>query len=314
MVASRTEPRSQESIGVFWGITAYALWGAFPLYFVLLAQVSPVEVVAHRVLWSLVFLAIVITVTHTWGAIAAVVTWRRVGLLGLAAGFLALNWGVYVYAVFSNQVLEASLGYFINPLVSVALGVVVLRERLAIGQWVAVGIAIFAVVVLTVSYGQPPWISLVLASSFGLYGLLKKFVGIGAVASLTIETAALAPFALALLLAWEFTGQAAFVLQGTDLTVLLILLGPITAIPLLAFGAAATRIRLSTLGVLQYLTPILQFLLGLLVFGEQMTTGGWIGFVLVWIALALFTVIALREERQGRVAARLEQLEVAEPT
>jgi chloramphenicol-sensitive protein RarD len=311
---TRSKPRSQEAVGAFWGITAYALWGAFPLYFVLLAAVSPVEIIAHRVIWSLVFLAIVITVSRTWGALIQVVTWRRVGLLGLAAVFLAVNWGVYVYAVISDQVLEASLGYFINPLVSVALGVLVLRERLASGQWYAVGIAILAVVVLTVSYGQPPWISLTLATTFGLYGLLKKFVGIGAVASLTIETAALAPFALALLVTWEISGQAAFVLQGTDLTVLLILLGPVTAIPLLAFGAAATRIPLSTLGVLQYLTPILQFLLGLFVFREEMTAGRWVGFILVWIALALFTIVALREERRGRVATRLEALEVSEPT
>ncbi len=309
-----TAVRSQESIGVAWGITAYALWGAFPLYFALLAAVSPVEVVAHRVLWSLVFLVTVITATRGWHPLLAVINWRRVALLGLAGVFLAINWGVYVYAVVSDQVIEASLGYFINPLVSVALGVVVLRERLVSGQWTAVGIAVVAVGVLTISYGQLPWISLTLAITFGLYGLLKKFVGIGAVASLTIETAALAPFALALLVTWEITGQAAFILQGTDLTLLLILLGPVTAIPLLAFGAAATRIRLSTLGVLQYLTPILQFLLGLYVFKEAMTTGRWMGFILVWIALALFTIEALRQERSGRKASRVEELEVAEPT
>jgi chloramphenicol-sensitive protein RarD len=293
---------------------AYALWGAFPLYFALLDAVSPIEVVAHRVLWSLVFLAVVITIARTWRSIIGLLTWRRVGLLGLAAIFLAINWAVYIYAVASNQVIEASLGYFINPLVTVALGVIFLRERLRTGQWVAVGIAILAVAVLTFSYGQLPWISLTLAFSFGIYGLVKKFVGLGAVASLTIETAVLAPLALILLAQWEATGQAAFILDGTTITLLLILVGPITAIPLLAFGAAANRIPLSTLGILQYLTPILQFLLGLLVFNEAMTPSRWVGFVLIWIALALFTAIAVQQERRGRQSRRLDELEVSEPT
>jgi chloramphenicol-sensitive protein RarD len=261
------------------------------------------------VIWSLVFLVIVITIARNWGSIISILTWRRVILLGGAAVFLSINWGVYVYAVTSDQVLQASLGYFINPLVSVALGVIILRERLLRGQWIAVGIAVLAVLVLTFSYGQLPWISLTLATSFGIYGLIKKFVGIGAVASLTIETAVLAPFALTLLLAWEVSGEAAFVLDGTAVTVLLILVGPITAIPLLAFGAAANRIPLSTLGVLQYLTPTLQFLIGLLVFKEAMTGARWIGFVLVWMALALFTYVTIRQERNSRI----EELEVSEP-
>lgn len=290
------------------------MWGAFPLYFALLDAVSPVEVVAHRVVWSLVFLIIVITIARTWRTIIGVLTWRRVGLLALAAAFLAINWGVYVYAVASNQVIQASLGYFINPLVSVGLGVIFLRERLVRGQWIGVGIALLAVLVLTASYGQLPWISLILAFSFGLYGLIKKFVGIGAVASLTIETAALAPFAIALLFAWEMNGTAAFVLDGTTITILLILLGPVTALPLLAFGASANRIPLATVGILQYLTPILQFLLGLLVFNEQMTAGRWIGFVLVWLALVVFTASALQQQRRGKLSRDLEELEVSEPT
>lgn len=277
-------------------------------------QVSPVEVVAHRVIWSLVFLAIIIAIARTWRTIIEVLTWRRVGLLTLAAVFLAINWGVYVYAVASNQVIEASLGYFINPLVSVALGVIFLRERLLTGQWVGVGIAIFAVFVLTLSYGQVPWISLTLAFSFGTYGLIKKFVGIGAVASLTIETAVLAPLALIFLLQWEFSGSAAFILDGATITVLLVLLGPVTAIPLLAFGASANRIPLSTMGVLQYLTPILQFLLGLFVFQEAMNSARWIGFILVWIALIIFTIFALKQQRDGKASRTLEELEVSEPT
>jgi chloramphenicol-sensitive protein RarD len=312
-ILRKASSHSQATIGLFWGVVAYALWGAFPLYFALLDQVSPVEVVAHRVIWSLVFLAIIITIARTWRTIIGVLTWRRVGLLALAATFLAINWGVYVYAVASNQVIEASLGYFINPLVSVALGVLFLRERLVKGQWVAVGIAVLAVLVLTVSYGRLPWISLTLALSFGTYGLVKKFVGLGAVASLTIETAVLAPLALIFLTQWEISGQAAFVMDGTTITVLLILLGPVTAIPLLAFGASANRIPLSTIGILQYMTPILQFLLGLLVFQEAMTPGRWIGFVLVWIALVVFTVVAVKQQRDGKASRALEELEVSEP-
>ena len=268
--------------------------------------------VAHRVIWSLVFLAIIITVARTWRSTISLLTWRRVGLLGLAASFLALNWGVYVYAVESDQVLQASLGYFINPLVSVALGVLILRERLLTGQWAAVGLAAAAVLVLTLSYGELPWISLTLAVSFGIYGLIKKFVGIGSVASLTIETAVLAPFAITLLITWTSSGDAAFILQGTNLTLLLILLGPVTAIPLLAFGAATNRVPLATLGILQYLTPILQFILALVVFNEAMTATRWIGFLLVWIALVVFTWVTVRQERRSR--RRIEELEVSEPT
>lgn len=288
---------------------AYGLWGLFPLYFHLLDAVSPIEVVANRVVWSLVFLAILTTFTRSW-----LRTWRaarirrNVGLLGIAAAFLALNWGVYVYSVVTNQVVEASLGYFINPLVSVALGVIVLRERLRRGQWVAVGIAVVAVGVLTVSYGRLPWISLVLAGSFATYGLLKKQVGIGSVESLTIETAVLAPLALGVMVWFAAQGESGLTSGDPWTTVLLVLLGLVTALPLLAFGGAATRIPLSTLGLLQYITPVLQFLIGVVIFQEVMTPGRWIGFLLVWISLVVMSVDGLRASR-----SRLSRLEVVEP-
>jgi len=290
-------------------LVAYGLWGLFPLYFHLLEAVSPVEVVANRVVWSLVFLAILTTFTRSW-----VRTWRatRVGrnvrLLSVAAAFLALNWGVYVYSVLTDQVVEASLGYFINPLVSVAMGVFVLRERLRRGQWVAVGIAIVAVAVLTLSYGRLPWISLVLAGSFATYGLLKKQVGIGSVESLTIETATLAPIAVVVMIWFAARGESGLTSGDPWTAVLLVLLGLVTALPLLAFGGAATRIPLSTLGLLQYITPVLQFLIGVVIFGELMTTGRWIGFLLVWISLAVMSVDGLRASR-----SRLTRLEVIEP-
>ncbi len=264
---------------------------------------------ANRVVWSLVFLLIVITATRSWVTILrSTRSARTVGLLALAAAFLAVNWGVYVYAVESDQVVEASLGYFINPLVTVALGVLFLRERLRPAQWTAVGIAVAAVGVLGVSYGRVPWISLVLAVSFGIYGLLKKQVGIGSVASLTIETAVLAPLAVVVILAFASRGESGFTTGDPMIAVLLVLLGLVTALPLLAFGGAATRMPLSTLGLLQYLTPVLQFLLGVVVFQEVMSTGRWVGFVLVWASLVILTVDGLRHTR-----SRTTALEVIEP-
>ncbi len=273
---------------------------------------SPVEIVANRVVWSLVFLVVLTGVTRKWAR-----TWRAaqssrsVGMLALAAAFLAVNWGVYVWAVVTDQVIEASLGYFINPLISVALGVVLLRERLRPGQWAAVGIAVLAVAVLTFSYGRLPWISLVLGLSFGIYGLLKKQVGAGAVESLTIETAALAPLALAVMAVMVSSGESAMTTDGSGTFVLLALLGPVTAVPLLAFGGAATRIPLSTLGLMQYFTPVFQFLLGVFVFGEAMSASRWLGFLLVWISLVVMTVDGLRHAQRGR--NRADVLEVMEP-
>jgi len=263
------------------------------------------------VIWSLVFLAILTTLTRTWRrTITAARSARRVLLLAVGAAFLAINWGVYVHAVLANQVVEASLGYFINPLVTVALGVVVLRERLRRAQWIAVAIAVVAVAVITVSYGRLPWISIVLAVTFGIYGLCKKQAGAGAVESLTIETAALLPPAL-IAVGWFLArGESALSTADPTTLVLLVLLGPITALPLLAFGGAATRIPLTTLGLMQYLTPIIQFLIGITLFGEAMPPLRWVGFALVWASLAVMTVDGLRAGRTGRVA---EEVAVVEP-
>lgn len=283
----------------------------------MLDAVSPLEVVAHRIIWTLVFLIIVITVAKTWRSVQRVLTKKTVLILLGAAVFISINWLVYVYAVATNQVVQASLGYFINPLISVGLGVILLRERLRTTQWVAVGIAVVAVAVLTISYGAVPWISLILGFSFGMYGLLKKLANVGSTESLAIETAALAPFAFGLMAVWEANGQAAFVLDGWQISILLILLGPVTALPLLAFGGAATRIPLSTVGVLQYITPMCQFAIGVFIFGEAMPESRWIGFFIVWLALVVFSLDAYRHSRQrGRNAKAdlLDELEVSEPT
>lgn len=281
------------------GFVAYGLWGIFPLYFALLDGISPVEVVANRVIWSLIFLVVLISATRTWAVtLQAARSGRTVGLLALAAAVLAINWGVYVWAVASDQIVEASLGYFINPLVSVALGVLVLRERLHRAQWVAVAVAVVAVGVLTFSYGRPPWISIILAVSFGLYGLIKKQVGIGSVPSLTIETGVLSPVALVVMMVFIARGESGFTSGDPLDATLLILLGLVTALPLLAFGGAATRIPLSTLGLLQYVTPVLQFIIGVALFSEPMSTSRWVGFVLVWISLVILSIDGLSRSRR----------------
>jgi chloramphenicol-sensitive protein RarD len=264
----------------------------------------------------LVFLLIVIAFARNWRKLAAAITKRSLLLLLAAAVFITINWVVYVYAVGSDQVVQASLGYFINPLISVALGVILLREKLRRMQWIAVTIAVIAVGLLTFSYGAVPWISLVLGFSFGMYGLLKKLANVGSIESLTIETVALAPFALTFMGIWTANGQAAFVLDGWQISLLLVLLGPVTAIPLLAFGGAATRIPLSTLGILQYITPILQFSIGVFIFSEAMPADRWVGFVIVWIALVIFSADAYRHTRQTSDAkgVLMDELEVSEPT
>ncbi len=289
--------RSIHSTGVLLGVAGYLFWGMFPLYFALLDSVSPIEIVAHRIIWSLIVVLLVLIVGKQWRAFTSAFSRRNVIILGSAAIFLSINWLVYVYAVTTNQVVQASLGYFVNPLISVAMGVLILKEKLRKTQWIAVGIAIVAVVVLTIASGSLPWIALTLGLSFATYGLLKKFANLPSLHSLGIETAVLVPIALVILGIAIVNGSESFVLDGPKITFLLIMLGPVTAIPLLAFGGASTRIPLSTLGVLQYITPIAQFFLGVFVFQEIMSTGRWIGFTLVWVSLVIFTVDMYRHTR-----------------
>jgi chloramphenicol-sensitive protein RarD len=289
--------RSAHSTGVLLGVAGYLLWGLFPFYFVLLDTVPPIEVVAHRVIWSLIVVVLILLVGKQWRAFTGAFNRRNVIILGSAAIFLSINWLVYVYAVDTNQVVQASLGYFMNPLISVAMGVILLKENLRKTQWIAVGIALVAVVDLTIASGSVPWIALTLGFSFGLYGLLKKYANLPSLQSLGIETVVLLPLALVILGVSVARGTESFVLDGPTITFLLIMLGPVTALPLLAFGGASTRIPLSTLGVLQYITPIFQFLLGVFIFQEAMSTGSWIGFTLVWVSLVVFTVDMYRHTR-----------------
>lgn len=295
--------RSESSKGLLFGIGAYGLWGLLPIYFVLLEPAGSVEIVANRVVWSLAFCALLITVTRSWPQfIAAITNWRTLATLTVAAMLIATNWLVYVYGVTNGHAIETSLGYFINPLVSVLLGVIVLKERLRKLQWVAVGIGTLAVIVLTVAYGNLPYIAFSLALSFGLYGFVKKRVGskVDAVTSLSIETAVLAPLAGGVMFWLAASGTATLTTEGPAHFWLIAAAGIITAVPLLFFGASARRLPLATLGLLQYLTPTMQFILAITLLNEHMPLEQWIGFVLVWAALIVLTTDMLRTYRSSR--------------
>ena len=282
------------------GVCAYTLWGLFPLYFPLLEPASPMEILGHRVVWTLVFLIVVLLIRRRWAWVRAIVhDRRRLLILTVASVVIAVNWGVYIWAVNSDRVVEAALGYFINPLVTVLLGVVLLGERLRWAQWAAVGLAALAVAVLTAAYGQVPWIGLTLALSFATYGLMKNRVRMPAVESLSVETTLLVVPALVLLVTLQARGTAAFGHASGEVTALLVAAGVITAVPLLMFAGAAARIPLTTMGLLQYITPILQFLIGVLVVHEVMPPARWVGFSLVWAALVLFSVDSLRAARSA---------------
>jgi len=290
-------PESRQ--GLFFGIAAYSLWGLFPLYWPLLEPAGAIEILAHRVLWSLLTMGVLVMLLRRSTQFRTMVADHRTFLLLTGAAFvITFNWATYIYGVNNERVVETSLGYFINPLVTVLMGVFILGERLRQLQWLAMGIAGTAVVVLTVDYGRPPWVALVLAFSFGTYGLLKKTANAAAVDSLLLETALIAPFA-AVYLAWLGSqGQANFAAHGAGHALLLSSAGIVTAIPLICFGAAATRVSMVSLGLLQYLAPLIQFALGVFLFNEAMPPGRWIGFTLVWIALMVFTVEAINHRRR----------------
>lgn len=282
--------------GVLAGVAAYSIWGLFPLYFHRLDEASALEILSHRVVWSLVVTAVPLFITRLRGRRSPMqLTARLVGPLAAAAALIALNWLVYVWAVNHGYVVEAALGYFINPLVTVGLGVVVLREQLRRAQWIAVGFGAAAVAVLTHAYGRPPVISLVLATSFAGYGFFKKQIPLAALESLFAETAILAPVAIGTMAVLYANGTAVFARAGNaSMSALLMTAGPVTAVPLVLFARSARRIPLTMLGLLQYLTPVGQFLCGVLVFHERLSPQRWVGFALVWVALVLLGADAFR--------------------
>ncbi len=300
MVTTDAPVRSASRDGIAFGVGAYLCWGFFPLYWPLLEPAGALEVLAHRFVWSMVFVLLVITVMGRWRHFGAIARDRRMMLiLAAAAVTIALNWGGFIYGVTNGHVVETSLGYFINPLVTVLLGVFVLKERLRPLQWLAVAIGGISVVVLTVDYGRLPFVALLVAFSFAAYGFLKKKANLPAFDGLGMETLILTPVALGYLLTLQLTGSLAFGHEGPANAALLIGTGFVTAIPLLLFGAAATRLPLTTIGLLQYLGPIIQFVLGLTIFDESMTPARWAGFALVWLALVVFTTDGLVNRRRA---------------
>ena len=299
---------SHRRSGLVYAISAYVLWGFLPIYFIALAPANAFEIVAWRVVFSLVFCAILLTATRRWVPYSALLRNRRIVLtMGLAGALIYVNWQTYVLATVNGHVVEAALGYFINPIVTVFLGVVVQRERLRPAQWVAVAVSIVAVIVLAIGYGSLPWIALILAFSFGLYGLIKKRVGnqVDAVGGLTLETMWLTPVAIVQLIVVAATAGLTFGTISALHTVLLVGLGVITAIPLLFFAAASRRLPLVYMGFIQYFAPFIQFLVGVVVLHEAMPPERWVGFGIVWLALVILTVDAIAAGRQSRLTIEL---------
>jgi chloramphenicol-sensitive protein RarD len=284
--------------GILFGLGSYAIWGVFPLYWKMLQNIPALEIVAHRLAWSLVFLTVVILLRGGFAGLRGGINRRALLIYTAAACLLSVNWLIYVWGVNAGFVVETSLGYFINPLVSVVLGLIFFRERLTLSKWIPVGLAAVGVLYLTISYGSLPWISLALAFSFGFYGLIKKLSPMGSLNGLLLETAILFVPAVIYLLVLEVQGVGSFGHTGLGETALLILAGVVTAVPLLLFASAARSIPLWMVGLLQFLAPTLQFGLGVFVFREPFSVEKLIGFSIIWLALIIFTAGGFYEKRK----------------
>lgn len=295
---------SENRRGFWYGFGAYVVWGLFPLYWTLLEPAGAGEILGHRIVWSVLTLGALVALLRLWPKIRMIVAdRRRFGLIAIGAVLIAINWAAFIWGVTNGHVVETALGYFINPLILIFLGVALMGERLRLVQWVAVAIATVAVVQLAFDYGRPPWVALTLAFSFGTYGLMKKKADVGAVEGLAIETMILAPVALGYLVLLHSDGSGTVGRDGLLHALLITGTGIVTVVPLLLFGGAATRIPMTTLGLLQYIAPIMHFALGLTVFDEQMTTARWVGFSLVWCALIMITVESVLTGRRPAPAA-----------
>jgi chloramphenicol-sensitive protein RarD len=307
MITMTLEQKATEArTGVVYGLAAYLLWGFFPIYFKALAGVTPLEILAHRIVWSVLSLALLLTILRRWSGVWRAFTAPRT-LLTLSATTLliAVNWLVFIYAVGVGKVLESSLGYFINPLVSALLGVLFLGEKLSRNQKASFFLAAAGVLLLTLQHGELPWIALTLAFSFGLYGLLRKQAPVDAIAGLTVETLLLFPLAAGYLGWLVYAGRSAFVAGSPHLTLLLACSGILTSAPLIWFAVATKRLRLVTIGLMQYLVPTLHFLLAVFAFGELFTTAHLLSFVLIWVGLVLYTIDAVKLHLDGRISADL---------
>jgi chloramphenicol-sensitive protein RarD len=296
-----TDQRSGYNAGLIAGVGAYVMWGLVPLYWPLLKPASAMEILSHRVVWSLVFLLIIVYFKKLFSDIkVALFDKRKMILLFFASIFITINWGVFIWAVNNGHVIETSLGYFINPLVSVALGVIVLKEKLRTLQKVAVGLTFVAVTFLTLTLGHPPYIALSLAFSFGFYGLVKKMANVKAIPSLTLESLMITPFFAVFLYYLSSQNELTFVELGPIHSLWLVTAGIVSVIPLMLFSTAVLRIPLVVLGLLQALGPIIQFLLGYFVFDEPMITARWVGFLIVWLAVSVFSYDAVRTYRSNK--------------
>lgn len=291
---------AERNRGLFYGAIAHTMWGGFPLFWLLLKPASPLEILAHRIVWSLFFVALLLAAGRRFGALRQLLRRpRAVAALAGAAVLMGVNWGTYIYGVNSGQVVQTSLGYFITPLVTVVFAVVVLRESLRRVQWVAVGLGGLSVALLTADYGRPPWIALTLGVCFGGYGLLKKAAGSGAVEGLAVETAVLAGPALGWIAWLGVHDTSTFNSEGTGHALLLLMSGIVTTVPLIFFGAAAVRLPLTTMGMLQYLAPVLQLLIGVVVLREPMPAMRLAGFALVWSAILVLVLDGWRGHRKN---------------
>lgn len=301
--------RATQTAGVAYAGGAYLLWGVLPLYFLLLVPTGPWEVVAWRVLLSFVFCILLLTVTRGWTAIGAIIRQPRLlGWTALAGVLIYVNWQVFLIGTLNGHVIETSLGYFINPIATVLLGVFVLKERIRRLQWAAIGIAAVAVIVIVLFYGSFPWIALSLTASFGVYGLIKKKIGpaVDAISGLTLESFWLIPIAVVQLIVVAMTTGITMGAHGAWHAVLLAFAGVATAVPLLLFAAGTRRINLTVIGMIQFVTPVMQFIIGAAVLGEPMPLERWLGFVIVWIAIAVFIIDLLLAARRGRRSAQPE--------
>ncbi len=312
MTPASSTPTGGTTRGALYALGAYLLWGVLPIYFLQLAPTGPFEVVAWRIILAFVFCLVLLTVLRAWRPFLAIVRQPRLMLLTAVAGVLIyVNWQTYLYGALTGHVIETSLGYFINPIVTVLLGVIVLRERLRVLPWIAVGVAVVAVVVIVVGYGAFPWIALTLAFSFGFYGLVKKQIGpaVDAVSGLTLESLWLLPVAAVQLVFVANISGITLGTQGVVHTVLLLLAGAVTAVPLLLFASGARRVPLTVIGLLQFVAPIIQFVIGVWVLHEPMTAERWVGFALVWVALVMLSADSIAASRRHRQTVD----DVAEP-
>lgn len=284
--------------GIWYGIGAYAMWGFFPIYWKLLKHVSALELLSHRIVWSFIFLLLAIFIGKQWNEFRSLINRKTLSIYLIAALLIGVNWLLYVWAVNAGHIVETSLGYFINPLLSVLLGLIILREKLRITQWIPIVIAFIGVVYLTITYGSLPWIALSLAFTFGFYGLTKKLAPLSSLFGLTLETGILLIPAFVYLTLREADGTAAFLHTGLTADLLMIGAGIVTTIPLLMFASAAKQIPLTMVGVLQYLAPTIQFLIGVFVYKEDFDTTRLIGFSIVWLALIIFWVENFMTQRK----------------